>query len=274
MVQDQDAEINFGLGFENFGKRTKPGKSSRTQRTHWSHHRRSESETARRQNKMRQSDARACEVQKWLRKYHVDQHCHRQVNITAAVRLQKHGIRKHSTAALLRLWDGWQQQPPRQTRRWCVCVCVSRWGARAVVPPLSANFAKILELLRRHRRRRKIIIADLITRSLSRPIHRYAVRRLFGLWTIALATLFSPARSPQPHIPSFYLITSHRISCQMGAHVNLVIARGIKTLRNLAWIGADVKKTAVSLCAVIFLAFINDIESWHYGENRSMTHSQ
>jgi hypothetical protein len=51
---------------------------------------------------MRQSDARACEVQKLLRKYHVDQHCHRQVNITAAVRLQKHGIRKN-TAALLRL---------------------------------------------------------------------------------------------------------------------------------------------------------------------------
>jgi hypothetical protein len=43
---------------------------------------------------------------------------------------------------------------------------------------------------------------------------------------------FCPARSPAL---GFYLITSHRISCQMGAHVNLVIARGILAIwRGLA----------------------------------------
>jgi hypothetical protein len=122
--------------------------------------------------------------------YHVDQHCHRQVNITKAVRLQKHGI--HCTAALR---DA--SKPPPDRLGGTVRCAMGCSLARAVVPPLSANFAKILELLRR----RKIIIADLITRSLARPAHRCGSPIVCLDQHSMFCTIFSPF--------GFYVITSH-----------------------------------------------------------------
>lgn len=130
------------------------------------------------------------------------------------------------TAALLRCCRRWLAATTPTDSLGAV-VCVSRWCARAVLPALSANFAKILDLLRR---RRKIIIADLITRALALHID------------MRFAGCLDHQQQP-PDIPFFYttrLLRNHissRIQAAVPngrAHVNLVIA-GVKTLhRNLA----------------------------------------